>query len=77
MQASNLTSKGQVTLPAAIRKQLNLKTGDRIAFTLQGNKIIAEPISTEISSLFGLIKSDKTVSLEEMQEAIEQAASKI
>jgi len=43
---------------------------------LQGNKIITEPIAKEITSLFGLIKSDKTVSLEEMQEAIEKAASK-
>jgi len=43
---------------------------------LQGNKITVDPIAIEITSLFGLIKSDKTASLKEMQEAIEKAASK-
>lgn len=75
MRASSITSKGQVTLPAVIRKQLNLKTGDRIVFTLEGNKIIAEPVSGDISELFGLIKSDRTVSLEEMEAAIAKGAS--
>ena len=75
MLASNLTSKGQVTLPAAIRKQLNLKAGDRIAFTLEGNRIIAEPVASDVSSLFGSINSDKTVSLEQMDEVIAKAAS--
>ncbi|MDQ7075139.1 MAG: AbrB/MazE/SpoVT family DNA-binding domain-containing protein [Gammaproteobacteria bacterium] len=76
MQTSNLTSKGQVTLPASIRKQLNLKTGDRIVFTLQDNKIIAEPLCNDISSLFGIIKSDKAVSLNEIEEAIAQVMLK-
>ena len=75
MLASSITSKGQVTLPAVIRKQLNLKTGDRIVFTLKGNKIIAEPMSGDISELFGLIKSDRAVSLEEMEAAIAEGAS--
>ena len=75
MLASSITSKGQVTLPAVIRKQLNLKTGDRIVFTLKGNKIIAEPMSGDISELFGLIKSDRAASLEEMEAAIAEGAS--
>ncbi len=75
MLASNITSKGQVTLPAAIRKQLNLKAGDRIVFRLEGNKIIAEPVSGDISELFGLVKSDKTATLEEMEAAIAEGAS--
>ena len=74
MLASNLTQKGQVTLPAKIRKQLNLKTGDRISFSLEGNRIIAEPISDDISSVFGSIKSDKSVAVEEMDEIIAEAA---
>jgi AbrB family looped-hinge helix DNA binding protein len=75
MLASNITSKGQVTLPAAIRKQLNLKAGDRIVFTLEGNKIIAEPVTDDVSSLFGTINTNKTVSLEQMDEVIAKAAS--
>ncbi len=75
MLASNITSKGQVTLPAAIRKQLNLKAGDRIVFTLEGNKIIAEPVTDDVSSLFGTINTNKTVSLEQMDEVIAKTAS--
>ncbi len=75
MLASSITSKGQVTLPAAIRKQLNLKAGDRIVFTLEGNKIIAEPVTDDVSSLFGTINTNKTVSLEQMDEVIAKAAS--
>ncbi len=74
MLASNLTQKGQVTLPAKIRKQLNLKTGDRISFSLEGNRIIAEPISDDISSVFGSVKSDRSVSIEEMDDVIAEAA---
>lgn len=33
---SSLTSKGQVTLPVAIRRQLGLKTGDRIIYEPDG-----------------------------------------
>ena len=31
---STLTSKGQTTVPKAIRESLRLKSGDRITFTL-------------------------------------------
>ena len=75
MLASNLTQKGQVTLPSKIRKQLNLKAGDRIAFTLEGNRIIAVPVSGDISSLFGAITSDKSVSVEEMDDVIAEAVA--
>jgi len=75
MLASSLTQKGQVTLPAKIRKKLALKTGDKIAFTLEGNRIIAVPVSDDISSVFGAIKSDKSISVEEMDDAIAKAAA--
>ena len=29
---SSLTSKGQVTIPAALRRKLGLRPGDRVAF---------------------------------------------
>ena len=75
MLTSNLTQKGQVTLPAKIRKELSLKTGDKIAFSLEGNRIIAVPVSDDISSIFGVIKSDKSVSVEKMDAVIAEAAS--
>jgi len=75
MLTSNLTQKGQVTLPAKIRKALNIKTGDKISFSLEDNRIIAIPVSDNISSIFGSIKSDKSVSIKEMDRFIAEAAS--
>ncbi len=37
---SKLTSKGQATIPAEVRRSLTLKAGDRVAFEIVGNKVI-------------------------------------
>src|SRR5687767_6021115 len=37
-QVTKLTRKGQVSVPAAIRKALGLKEGDKVAFALTGIK---------------------------------------
>ena len=73
MLTSNITSKGQVTLPVSFRKHLNLNTGDKVSFKLEGDKIIAEAVPTKISSLFGLIESDQNVTLEQMDEIIKKS----
>jgi AbrB family looped-hinge helix DNA binding protein len=36
----HLTQKGQVTIPAPIRKRLNLKTGDDIQFVIKNGDIV-------------------------------------
>jgi len=40
MEISRVTSKGQITIPIEIRKKLNLKTGDKVVFIEEGDKII-------------------------------------
>ena len=35
---ATLTSKGQITLPAELRRRWGLKAGDRIDFTLEGDQ---------------------------------------
>ena len=32
MTTATLTSKGQITIPAEVRRLLNLRTGDRVEF---------------------------------------------
>ena len=32
MEIAKITTKGQITLPLAIRRELNLKDGDKVAF---------------------------------------------
>ena len=40
MELAKITSKGQITIPIAIRKQLGLKEGDKVMFIQEGDKVI-------------------------------------
>jgi AbrB family looped-hinge helix DNA binding protein len=74
MQTSSITSKGQVTIPAQIRKSLALTEGQKVRFSYIGNVITITPVEEEISAVFGLLKAKKTVSLEQMETAIIKSA---
>ena len=44
---STITSKGTITIPSSIRKELGLKTGHRVEFSIDaGRKIVVEPEMT-------------------------------
>jgi len=38
--AAKITSKGQITLPKAVREQLELEPGDRVLFRLAGDRAV-------------------------------------
>jgi len=59
MQTSSITSKGQVTIPAQIRKSLALTEGQKVRFSYIGNVITITPVEEEISAVFGLLKAKK------------------
>jgi antitoxin PrlF len=52
---STITSKGQVTIPAEVRKHLGLKQGDRIAFVIEdkGQVKLTVPTYPSVASLAG------------------------
>lgn len=60
MQTTTVTQKGQVTIPAPIRKALGLKKGDQVRFSLSKNKEATLKVAkkTSIMDLFGSLKSD-------------------
>lgn len=68
---STITQKGQVAIPKQIRDQLNLKPFDRVRFTLQEGKIIAEPASS-INEMLGIISAKKVVSKKEYKKVIKK-----
>jgi AbrB family looped-hinge helix DNA binding protein len=76
MQAT-ITSKGQITLPKALRDQLQLSPGDRVEFILgEDNVVRMLPRLVSIKNLKGILpKPAKPVSLEEMDEAIGNAVT--
>ena len=60
MEITSVTSKGQVTIPKEVRRQLGIRQGSRIAFRLVGNIVEMQVESTpasHIESGFGMLKS--------------------
>lgn len=40
MELAKVTSKGQITIPLAIRKQLGVREGDKVLFVEENGKIV-------------------------------------
>lgn len=55
MTHSTITSKGQTTLPAPIRRALHLKAGDRILYEIQGDSVVIRP-QPGAMAVFGFLK---------------------
>jgi AbrB family looped-hinge helix DNA binding protein len=72
---STLSSKGQATIPKAVRDRLQIKAGDRFKFFFHPDGVIILPkIST--ARLKGMVpKPAESVSLEEIDLAIEEGAT--
>lgn len=73
-----ITSKGQITLPKALRDQLHLSTGDRIEFIIEDNNVVRLlPHLTSAKNLKGMLpKPKQVVSLEQMDQAIADGIAK-
>ena len=71
---ATLSSKGQATIPKAVRQRLRLKPGDRFKFFFHPDGVIILP-KIPTSRLKGIIpRPAKRVSLEEIEAAIETGA---
>ncbi|MDE7131933.1 MAG: AbrB/MazE/SpoVT family DNA-binding domain-containing protein [Lachnospiraceae bacterium] len=46
MELAKVTSKGQVTIPVAIRKMLGIREGDKLLFVEEGKKVVLMNAST-------------------------------
>lgn len=77
MPGATVTSKGQITIPKAIREALELKTGDRVAFHVREDGVVEVQAETlDVMALKGSLKARrKGVTLEEMERAISEGAS--
>ena len=58
MAVTTLTMKGQVVIPAALRKKLKIRQGMRLHVEEKNGKIIMEPLPDDVvSSGRGLLKT--------------------
>jgi antitoxin PrlF len=72
---STLSSKGQATIPKAVRERLSLKPGDRFKFFFHPDGVILLP-KIPTARLKGIVpKPLKPVSLEDIKAGIEAGAT--
>jgi antitoxin PrlF len=62
-ELATLTSKGQITLPKAIRQALGVTTGGKVAFELRDGEVVvtraeAEHEDPAIGAFLGLLEAD-------------------
>jgi AbrB family looped-hinge helix DNA binding protein len=72
MATAVVNSKGQITIPAEVRKKLGLKPGYRVRFIeAENGEISFKAITGSIMDLYGFVKwTGKPVTIEEMNETI-------
>lgn len=68
-----MTSKGQVTIPVEIRKELGLESGDKVSFRRSDQGIVIESARTAVRRSAGMLSryaaNRPPATIEEMKEA--------
>lgn len=68
-----MTQKGQVTIPAAMRKALGLTSGAKVQFSRQGKKITLEAVNEPaVNTLFGAFKAARGHGIPDIDAALEE-----
>lgn len=71
---STLTSKGQVTIPVEVRQTLGLKTGDKLAFTIEDSQVRVRKTGSVVAATAGIFKHQQPArTAEDLREAAEEA----
>ena len=73
MPEATLTTKGQVTIPKAVRDHLKLETGARLDFVIEDDgTVVVKPVTRHVRELAGLLyrPGRRRVNVREMDKAI-------
>jgi antitoxin PrlF len=77
MELSTLTSKGQMTIPVELRRELELHAGDKLNCFIEDDKLIIVPAKGSLKNLKGIVpKPRKKISVEDMNKAVVEEASR-
>lgn len=69
MEKAYVTSKGQLVIPARLRRKYGIKPGTQVCFIERGNEIVFQPITKEyIHSMCGILKSETSMTQELLKE---------
>jgi len=62
METASVTSKGQLVVPARLRRRYGIKPGTKIRFIERPDGILFQPVTSEyIRSVCGMLSSDTPV----------------
>ena len=76
LMESRITVNGRVTIPKSIRDHLRLKPGDRVKFFIHPDGTVVMLPKIPVSALRGMLTPHRrTVTIEEMNEAVAEAAA--
>jgi len=68
---ATITSKGQITLPKAVRTKLKLQAGHRVEFIETDAGFLVKPATRDIRSLKGILpKPRRRVTIEAMNRSL-------
>lgn len=71
---SRMTEKGQITIPAAIRGQLELNPKDEVEFEMVEGAVVVRPVRRSILDFCGFVPArNPPLTDEELRDAAEQA----
>ena len=77
MTTASITSKGQITIPAAVREAMGVGTGDRVEFVqIEPGRYEFVAATRSVTALKGMFaKPTRPVTIDEMNAAIANAAT--
>lgn len=77
MSESSLTTKGQTTLPKAVRHALELRPGDRLRYIILDDGQVRLMRMVPVASLAGILRREgqQPVTLHDMEQAVAQGAA--
>jgi AbrB family looped-hinge helix DNA binding protein len=69
METAAVTSKGQLVVPARLRRRYGIKPGTKVRFIERPDGILFQPITSEyIRSVCGMLKSETSMTDELLKE---------
>jgi len=77
MATATVTSKGQITIPSPVRTDLHIGPGDRVEFVrIAEGRYEVVAATQDVKNIRGLVNAKRSVTIDEMNEAIHKKAGK-
>lgn len=65
MDSARVTAKGQIVIPARLRRKLGIKPGTKVCFIEDGSEILFQPLTKQyIRSICGMLKDTTSATAE-------------